>query len=156
MIEPLTGKRALGETFSLHPENPKYFLFRGKPTLLVTSGEHYGVLLNGAFNFDKYLETLSKDGLNHTRVFMGSYREEAGNFNIRSNTLAPGKNYVSPWVRSQEAGALDGANKFDLTQFNPTYFERLHQWCKSLRAWDCSELTLSAPFMIHRSGSSLP
>ncbi len=146
MIEPLTGKRALGETFSLHPENPKYFLFRGKPTLLVTSGEHYGVLLNGAFNFDKYLETLSKDGLNHTRVFMGSYREEAGNFNIRSNTLAPGKNYVSPWVRSQEAGALDGANKFDLTQFNPAYFERLHQLVqKASELGIVLELTLFCP-----------
>ena len=27
---------------ALHPENPHYFLFRGKPTVLVTSGEHYG------------------------------------------------------------------------------------------------------------------
>lgn len=146
MIEPLTGKRALGETFSLHPENPKYFLFRDKPTLLITSGEHYGVLLNSAFDFDKYLETLAKDGLNHTRVFMGTYREEEGNFNIQNNTLAPGKNYVSPWKRSQEAGALDGANKFDLMQFNPAYFERLHQLLqKSSELGIVLELTLFCP-----------
>ena len=30
----------------LHPENPHYFLFRGKPTVLVASGEHYGAVLN--------------------------------------------------------------------------------------------------------------
>ena len=34
---------------SLHPENPHYFLFRGRPTVLVTSGEHYGALLNPGF-----------------------------------------------------------------------------------------------------------
>ena len=34
------------EPLSLHPDNPHYFLFRGKPTILVTSGEHYGAVLN--------------------------------------------------------------------------------------------------------------
>lgn len=27
---------------ALHPDNPRYFLWRDKPTILVTSGEHYG------------------------------------------------------------------------------------------------------------------
>jgi hypothetical protein len=31
---------------ALHPQNPHYFLFRSKPTILITSGEHYGALLN--------------------------------------------------------------------------------------------------------------
>jgi hypothetical protein len=26
---------------SLHPENPHYFSYQGKPTILITSGEHY-------------------------------------------------------------------------------------------------------------------
>jgi len=30
----------------LHPENPHYFLWRGKATVLITSGEHYGAVLN--------------------------------------------------------------------------------------------------------------
>jgi hypothetical protein len=34
-----------------HPENPRYFLFQGKPTVLVTSGEHYGAVLNREFDF---------------------------------------------------------------------------------------------------------
>jgi hypothetical protein len=25
---------------ALHPDNPHYFLFRGKPTVLITSAEH--------------------------------------------------------------------------------------------------------------------
>jgi hypothetical protein len=31
---------------ALHPENPHYFLFRGKPTVLITSGEHLGAVIN--------------------------------------------------------------------------------------------------------------
>ena len=30
----------------LHPDNPHYFLWRGKPTVLITSGEHYGAVMN--------------------------------------------------------------------------------------------------------------
>jgi hypothetical protein len=47
--------------------------FRGKPTALVTSGEHYGAVLNLDFDYAKYLDTLSADGLNLTRTFSGSY-----------------------------------------------------------------------------------
>ena len=32
---------------ALHPENPHYLLFRGKPTILIGSTEHYGAVLNG-------------------------------------------------------------------------------------------------------------
>jgi hypothetical protein len=130
MIEPLTGKRALGETFSLHPENPKYFLFRGKPTVLVTSGEHYGALLNGDFNFDKYLETLSKDGLNHTRVFMGSYREEAGNFNIQNNTLAPGKTMCRPGSEARRQVRWTVPTNLTLRSLTLLILSGCINWCK--------------------------
>ena len=30
----------------LHPDNPHYFLWRGKPTVLITSGEHYGAVMD--------------------------------------------------------------------------------------------------------------
>jgi hypothetical protein len=36
---------ASAQPISLHPENPDYFLFQGKPAVLVTSGEHYGAVL---------------------------------------------------------------------------------------------------------------
>ena len=29
-----------GGPLRLHPENPRYFLFRGAPTFLINSGEH--------------------------------------------------------------------------------------------------------------------
>src|SRR5271165_3830851 len=39
----------------LHPANPHYFLFRGKAVALITSGEHYGAVLNPDFDYHRYL-----------------------------------------------------------------------------------------------------
>src|SRR4051812_28099142 len=58
---------------ALHPENPHYFLFREKAAVLITSGEHYGAVLNLDFDYVKYLDTLAADGLNLTRTFSGAY-----------------------------------------------------------------------------------
>src|SRR5436190_19947935 len=103
---------------ALHPENPHYFLFHGKPTVLITSGEHYGAVLNLDFNYVTYLDTLKKDGLNLTRTFTGSYVEPVGTFHIARNTLAPAAaRFISPWARSTTPGYPNGGNKFDLSKW---------------------------------------
>src|SRR6266571_5043037 len=79
--QPAAQKKT-GKPIGLHPENPHYFLFRGKPTVLITSGEHYGAVLNLDFDYVTYLDTLKKDGLNLTRTFTGSYVEPLGTFRI--------------------------------------------------------------------------
>lgn len=149
MIEAITGKRgsASEKPFSLHPDNPRYFLFRGKPAILVTSGEHYGALINKAFDFETYFETLRINGLNSSRVFMGAYLEPQGAFQIENNTLAPSsENYIAPWLRSAEPGYAQGGNKFDLTQWNPAYFERLHTLLQKASELDIIlELNLFCP-----------
>jgi hypothetical protein len=73
----------------LFPENPHYVEFRGQPTLLIGSGEHYGAVLNADFDYLPYLDTLANDGLNLVRVFSGTYRELPGEFGIQDNNLAP-------------------------------------------------------------------
>jgi len=114
---------------ALHPENPHYFIYQGKPTVLITSGEHYGALLNLDFDFVKYFETLAADGLNSTRVFTGVYVEPDTAFNIPNNTLAPkAGRLISPWARSDEPGYANGGNKFDLTRWDPEYFKRLKRF----------------------------
>jgi len=81
------------EPLRLHPDNPHYFLFRGKPAVLITSGEHYGAVLNRAFDFRKYLDTLAADRLNLTRVFTGLYREVPGeSFRNREKHACTGRN----------------------------------------------------------------
>ena len=77
------------------PQNPRYLEFRGKPTVLITSGEHYGAVLNLNLDFDldhPYLAELrGQIPLNRTRTFSGTIVEVPGSFNITDNTLAPPK-----------------------------------------------------------------
>src|SRR6266496_3101143 len=131
----------------LHPRNPHYFLFRGKPTVLITSGEHYGAVLNLDFNYVKYLDTLAKDGLNLTRTFAGAYCEASGAFNIASNTLAPSPNrFICPWARSDRPGYANGGNKFDLTKWDEAYFKRLKDFvAKANKRGIVVELNLFCP-----------
>lgn len=110
----------------LHPANPHYFQFRGEPTVLLTSGEHYGAVINLDFDYVAYLDELAKYGFNHTRLFSGTYREIPGSFGIQGNTLAPAPGrYAAPWARSDTPGGLDGGNQFDLTRWDDAYFTRL-------------------------------
>jgi len=114
------------QPIALHPENPHYFLYKNKPAILVTSGEHYGAVLNLDFNYNKYLDELHSEGLNMTRTFSGMYCEQPGAFNITNNTLAPvSMKYITPWARSETPGYKNGGNKFDLTKWDEKYFERL-------------------------------
>jgi hypothetical protein len=111
---------------ALNPDNPHYLLFRGKPTVLITSGEHYGAVLNLDFDYVKYLDTLAADGLNLTRTFSGAYVEPSGAFNIAENTLAPKSGrFICPWVRSDQPSYANGGNKFDLERWDGAYFARL-------------------------------
>lgn len=109
---------AAAQPVGLYPDNPHYLTLAGKPVVLVTSGEHYGAVLNRDFDYVRYLDTLRADRLNLTRTFSGSYREVEGDFKIASNTLAPtpGK-FIAPWAQQ------DG--KFDLTKWDEAYFVRL-------------------------------
>jgi hypothetical protein len=117
---------AADKPLALHPDNPHYFLFRGKPAVLVTSGEHYGAVLNRDFDYVPYLNELQARKFNLTRTFSGVYREVPGSFGIVDNTLAPAKGrYLCPWARSDTPGAGDGGNKFDLTKWDADYFTRL-------------------------------
>jgi hypothetical protein len=135
-------------TFSLHPDNPHYFLFRGEPTLLITSAEHYGAVLNADFDYERYLETLAEDKLNHTRIFIGAYCENPGDFGIARNTLAPEPGrFLSPWGRSNVPGYANGGNKFDLDTWDAAYFARLRDFIA--RAGDRGivvEVCLFCPF----------
>jgi MYXO-CTERM domain-containing protein len=111
---------------SLDTTNPHYLAFRGKPTVLVTSGEHYGAVLNLDFDYVPYLDELKARGLNLTRTWSGVYVEDPSSFGIEKNTLAPKSGrYIGPWARSGQPGYAGGGNKFDLSMFDDAYFARL-------------------------------
>jgi hypothetical protein len=115
---------------ALHPDNPHYFLFRGKPTILLTSAEHYGALLNRDFNYIPYLDELHARAFNLTRLFTGAYCEDPASFGIENNTLAPAAGrLICPWKRSATGGYPGGGAKFDLHAWDEAYFRRLHDLC---------------------------
>jgi len=117
----LTAVLSAAEPIRLHPDNPHYYLFRGKPTILLTSAEHYGAVLNAEFDYVRYLDALARDGLNLTRIFSGVYRELPGDFSIPDNTLAPAEGkFLAPF-------AVKG-DKYDLRAWNPAFFDRLKRF----------------------------
>ena len=120
------------QTISIDPANPHYYFFQGKPTVLVTSAEHYGAVINGEFDYVKYLDALQAYGLNYTRIYPGYLFEPMGKF-MPGNTLGvkPAK-LILPWARSNQPGYLLSGNKFDLDQWNPAYFERLKDFMPRL------------------------
>jgi hypothetical protein len=120
----LAGETGTGP-IGLHPENPHYFIFQGKPTVLITSAEHYGAVVNKDFDYLAYFDELKSYGLNYTRIYPGFLFEPQGKFG-NGNTLGPKPgSLVLPWARSKEPGYLFCGNKFDLDQWNPEYFARL-------------------------------
>jgi len=136
------------EPVRLHPDNPHYLLWRGKPTVLITSGEHYGAVLNLDFDYLPYLEELQHCGLNLTRMFSGVYCESAKSFNIKGNPLAPARDRLcAPWARSDTPGYANGGNKLDLTKFDPAYFARLKDFvAQAARRGVVVEYVLFCPF----------
>jgi hypothetical protein len=111
---------------SINPQNTHYFLFRGKPAVLIGSTEHYGAVMNLDFDYIAYLNEIAASGLNVTRTFSGAYVEPGGAFGIAKNTLAPApEKYICPWIRSTQPGYANGGNKFDLSEWDEAYFSRL-------------------------------
>jgi hypothetical protein len=122
------GGAAARNTLRLNRQNPHYLEYQQKPILLITTGEHYGALINPDFDYVAYLDVLRKQGMNNTRVFAGAYveRKKDIGFMQYNNTLAPKEGrLLAPWKRSELPGYANGGNKFDLDHWDERYFTRL-------------------------------
>ena len=122
--------RSSGQVFSVHPDNYRCFLYKGKPMKILTAAEHYGAVMNTEFDYEIYLKEMQRTGQNQTRVFT-FYRELWG-YDVR-NTLACSKERpqatIMPWKRAAGKGkGPDGLDKFDLNRWNPAYFARLKDY----------------------------
>ncbi len=111
----------------MHPENPRYLLFRGKPLVLIAATEHYGSVLNRPFDYVAYLDDLAKKKLTLTRTFL-LFRELQSASNPYSTCKPESADYIAPWPRSGVGKALDNESKYDLDRWNPEFFERLQRF----------------------------
>jgi hypothetical protein len=91
--------------------------------VLVTSGEHYGAVVNEDFDYRRYLNELASHDLNQTRVFSGSQLENGNSVPGLgyASTLAPRPGRaVSPWVRKN--------GRYDLATFSQAYIKRMQDF----------------------------
>jgi hypothetical protein len=135
----------------VHPANPHYFLYRDRPLVLVTATEHYGAVINRNFDYVRYLDEASDKKATLSRCFL-LFRELQyfdGRDDRPVNPHSPCKplpgEYVAPFLRSGPGFAFDGYPKFDLDQWNPEFFERLHGFLAAAAARGVIiELTLTS------------
>ena len=111
----------------LHPQNRRLFEFRGQPVVLVCATEHYGAVLNRPFDFAKYLADAAEKKQTLTRLFV-LFREQQSSVNPYSTCKPESPDYIAPYLRTGPGKAQDGQPKFDLDQWNPEFFERLHRF----------------------------
>jgi len=122
----------------VHPTNPRYFTdgtrnADGSLKAVYLTGSHtWNNLLNmdkadppAAFDFGAYLDFLQRYGHNFIRLWTW----DSVAWDSRANGSL-GKDLVHhvaplPWARTGPGNALDGKPEFDLTKFNPEYFDRL-------------------------------
>ena len=128
----LTGSVSLGGPLHVHPDNPRYFAGSdGRPILLVGSHTWNSLVDMGKadppepFDFPAYLDFLEKYHHNFIRLWTW----DSTVLDSRANGQL-GKDFVHhvaplPWLRTGPDLALDGKPRFDLTKFDPAYFERL-------------------------------
>jgi hypothetical protein len=101
-----------------HPEHPNLFQDpQGRPVRLAGSHHWDNLMENaerpGAFDFERYLDRLEAWGHNFIRL----WTHEAWTHDLHLHPRV--------YPRSGPGRALDGRPRFDLSRFDPEYFERL-------------------------------
>ena len=116
----------------VHPTNPRYVTADGENAILLVGSHTWDNLKDmdradppAAFDWDAYLDFLERHGHNFIRLWVWDHTVWVSQANGQL-----GKDFVHnvaphPWLRTGPGLALDGKPKFDLTQFNPSYFDRL-------------------------------
>jgi hypothetical protein len=122
----------------VHPTNPRYFTDGTKTAdgswkVVYLTGSHTWTNLIDrgpsdpppVFDFNGYLSFLQKHNHNFIRLWgrQVSWYQKYGEKELHAAPLA--------WQRTGPDQALDGKPKFDLTKFDPLYFERLRSRVKA-------------------------
>ena len=95
---------------SISKVNSHYFSYKDRPIILITSDHHYGAIIDKDFDYVKFLEYLSVNGMNLTRIYPGGMFEAPDKY-MPGNPLGPlpGRQLL-PWLKSGEPDQdADGA-----------------------------------------------
>lgn len=123
------------ESGSLHVSdvNPRYFTDGSGKAVYLTGAHTWNNLVEmntmaqpNTFDFQAYLDFMER----YHHNFMRLWAWELLNWNTKGNREEEPKIVEvgpHPWERTGPGNAIDGKPKFDLTKFNPVYFERLRK-----------------------------
>ncbi len=112
-------------------ENPRYFTDQSGKAVYLTGSHTWNNLVEmtvipgqDLFNYEAYLDFLETYHHNFFRLWAWDLLtwNTSGNREENSRTFSV---YPQPWLRTGPGPALDGEPRFDLTAFNPEYFQRL-------------------------------
>jgi len=113
--------------------NPRYFTNSSGQAIVLVGSHTWDNLQDmgqsdppTAFDFDAYLDFLSK----HNHNFIRLWRWELVSWNTQANREKSPRRLVCaphPWARTGPGAALDGKPKFNLEQYDELYFKRLRQ-----------------------------
>lgn len=117
------------DSLRVSTENTRYLTDRDGRVIFLAGSNYWNALQDGgrtnpppAFDFNAFVNFLSTRGLNYTKAHVW---EQAWHQSAAASW------YIQPtiYARTGPGNALDGDPKFDLTQFNSTYFNRLRARC---------------------------
>jgi len=128
----------LAEPVKVWQTNPHYFFYKDKPLVLITSDQHYGAVIDRDFDFARYLDFLSAQGMNLTRIYPGGMFEPPDKY-LPGNPLGPRPGrQILPWTKTGQTGAnptlaepCQPSYRFDLDSWNPDYFPRLRAFVET-------------------------
>ncbi len=110
--------------------NTRYFVDPAGNAVFLAGSHTWDGSTPGAFDFTGYVNVLKAHNQNATIVWHKDLPEYCGwNFSGSTWRMTPW-----PWLRPGPGVATDGNPKFDLTQFNQTYFDRLRAEVQQLQA----------------------
>ena len=122
----------------VHPQTPRYFTDgtkdeRGAPRAVYLTGSHtWNNLVDmgqsdppEGFDFEAYLDFLARHNHNFIRLWAWDSSTWDSRANVREGNGLIFRVAPLPWARTGPGNALDGLPKFDLTKFDPDYFDRL-------------------------------
>jgi Family of unknown function (DUF6298) len=131
------------ESLRILRSNPRYFVDRSGEAVYLTGSHVWWNLLDQPcpmrrlgvptaaplFDYDRYLDDLVRYGHNFIRL----WRQE---FTFRAHDPCSGLVPISPqpWLRTGPGVAPDGLPRFDLTRFDPEFFERLRARVEAAKA----------------------
>lgn len=112
-------------SLAIHPIHPHYFQSPdGKPVLLI--GDYtWDTFSDVDFNYKSHFEALKANGLNIARVWLWWGAEQF--------PPPDDAQHIEPFLRPGPGKANDGRPKYDLSKFNPAFFERLRGLCTAAR-----------------------